>query len=160
MSKAFAGESDDEGEIPSGPPLPPGVRNYMTQAGADKLKALVRSLSEQRQITSSGVEGQASAQKIERQLRFWLPRLEVLEPIDPTSQPSDRVLFGATVMIKDDKGQSEIWRIVGLDETNLNKGWISWMSPLASALLDKHVGDTIPFMDRRLRITAIRYEAG
>src|ERR1019366_5945315 len=104
MSKAFASESDDEGQIPDGPALPPGARNYKTAAGAALLRAEVQRLTEERRRRSSGVEGQAHSQKIERQLRFWLPRLEALEAVDPLTQPSGHVLFGATVEVTEDKG--------------------------------------------------------
>jgi transcription elongation factor GreB len=159
MSKAFAGESEDEGEIPAGPPLPEGVRNYMTASGADRLRERVRLLSEERRRFGEGVEGQAHAQKTERQLRYWLPRLESLEAVDPLTQPQDRALFGASVTVADDKGEKTVWRIVGIDESDLGKGWISWMSPLASALLDKRAGESLSFMGRRLTIMQIAYES-
>ena len=75
------------------------------------------------------------------------------------SQPQDRVLFGASVTVSDGKGKPETWRIVGLDEIKLDEGWISWMSPLASALLEKRVGDVVSFMNRRLTILQINYNA-
>jgi transcription elongation factor GreB len=105
------------------------------------------------------VEGQAHAQKIERQLRYWLPRLESLEAVDPLTQPQDRVLFGASVTIADDKGEKVVWRIVGIDESELDKGRISWMSPLASALLDKRAGETLSFKGRQLTVMKIDYES-
>jgi transcription elongation factor GreB len=93
-------------------------------------------------------------------MRFLTSRLESARVIDPLTQPSDRVLFGATVEVKEAKGGSQRWRIVGLDETDLDRGWISWMSPIAAALLDRKVGETVPFRDQKLTIEAIRYEAG
>jgi transcription elongation factor GreB len=159
MSKAFAGESDDEGQIPDGPALPPGVRNYMTASGAARLRADVQRLADERRRLASGVQAQAHSQKIERQLRYWVPRLEALEVIDPRTQPSGRVLFGATVEVTAEKGRRETWRIVGIDETDPDKGWISWMSPLAEALLDKRPGDTVAFMDHCLTVKRISYEA-
>ena len=159
MSKAFASEDNDGGEIPDSPALPPGTRNYMTSQGAAKLRALVGQLTKDRRPISSGIENQARLQKIERQLRYWLPRLEALEVIDPLTQPKDQILFGATVALRDDKGGNETWRIVGMDESDLPKRWISWMSPLASALLNKKVGEMIVFMNRRLTVEHIVYDA-
>ena len=157
MSKAFASNSDDDESCLEGPALPPGTRNYMTPAGAKRLRAEVKRLTEESRTPARDVEGKARAAKAERQLRYWLPRLEALEIVDPLTQPADRITFGATVTLAEG-ANTETWRIVGLDETDLDRGWISWMSPLAAALLEKRAGDVLTFMGRRLSVRKIEYE--
>jgi transcription elongation factor GreB len=157
MSKAFTTDSDDDGTILEAPALPPGTRNYMTAVGAERLRAEAEQLDQERKRLAADAQGKDRAQVIERRLRYLVPRIEALEVIDPLAQPKDRVLFGASVTISNDKGKSETWRIVGLDEIHLDQGWISWMSPLASALLEKRVGDIVPFMGRRLTVLQINY---
>ncbi len=157
MSKAFTTDSDDEGDILEAPALPPGTRNYMTTAGAERMRAEAEQLNEERQHLALNVEGKGRAQVIERRLRYLIPRIEALEAIDPLRQPKDRVLFGAAVTVSDGTEKNETWRIVGLDEIDLGRGWISWMAPLATALLEKRVGDIVFFMNRRLTVLQINY---
>lgn len=158
MSKAFTTDSDEEEDLPEAPAFPPGTRNYMTRLGAERLQAEAEQLTADRAHLTGDVADQARARVIERRLRYLRPRLEALEAINPLDQPKDRVSFGATVKMSDGQGAAETWRIVGLDEMDLDRGWISWMSPLASALLEKLVGDTIAFLGRRLTILQITYE--
>src|SRR4051812_25233450 len=159
MSKAFTSDSDQEGDFLEAPALPPGTRNYMTRAGAERLRSEAERLNQERRHLARDVEGQARAAVIERRLRYLVPRIEALEEIDPVRQPKDRVLFGASVTLSDEKGATDTWRIVGIDEMDLDQGWISWMSPLATALLEKRVGDTLSFMGRRLSILRIEYNS-
>ena len=159
MSKAFTTDSDDEGDILEAPSLPPGTRNYMTAAGAARLRAEAEALTLERGQLGAGVQAKGRIQTIDRRLRFLIARLETLEAIDPMSQPNDRALFGAAVTVSDGKGAPETWRIVGIDEIDLGRGWISWMSPLATALLEKRVGDRVDFMGRRLTLLKIIYNA-
>jgi transcription elongation factor GreB len=156
VSKAFTSDSDDE-EILERAPLPEGVRNYMTVAGADRLRQEIQRLMEERRALSKDMEGQAREQKIERQLRYWLPRLEAAVIIDPLQQPQDLVLFGATVTLTE-AGSTETWRIVGLDEADFDHGWISWLSPLATALLEKRMGSRFEFRGRHFIVTRITYQ--
>jgi len=142
------------------PALPPGVRNYMTPAGEQALKEEVARLEAARaRFSSDRVEDQAQRDKIDQRLRALGARLKVAQVIDPLKQPKDRVLFGATVTLSDEKGTLETWRIVGIDEADLDRGWISWMSPLATALLEKRAGDTLSFLHRRLTLTHLTYTA-
>ena len=159
MSKAFTSEENQDDGFLDPPALPPGVKNYMTKTGAERLRAELEGLERERRAHSmQNVSGQAQLGKIERRLRFLVSRLEPLETIDPTQQPKDQVLFGATVTLRTAAGQEERWRIVGLDESDLAKGWISWMSPFAQALLTKRLGDTLQFRDRTLTVHALQYE--
>jgi transcription elongation factor GreB len=158
MSKAFApgeSDSDEERNVVKAPVLPPGTPNYITPDGAARLDAArQRTLAE---IAAQGetVENKARKRTLEYQLEFLTERLNRARVIDPENQPKDRVLFGARVTVRDAKGASQTWRIVGVDETDLAQGWVSWISPLARALLEKKVGDTVVLGDQRLTLLAI-----
>ncbi len=158
MSKAFTSEENDDDAFDNVPSLPPGTRNYMTLKGAEALRQEVDALDAERRGLGSDMKGRARAQTIGRRLRYLVPRLDALERIDPLAQPKDRILFGATVTVASDAAPPETWRIVGVDEVDLNRGWISWMSPLAGALLEKRIGDAVSFMGRRLVVREIVYE--
>jgi transcription elongation factor GreB len=159
MSKAFTSESDAGESFIEPPPLPPGVKNYMTAAGVERMKKEVERLNEERAgLKPEDVKDKARTEIIDRRLRFLVSRLESAIAIDPLSQPKEQVLFGATVTIRPQGGDAQTWRIVGLDETDLDRGWISWMSPLATALLSKSIGETVPFQNRKLTVETVTYE--
>lgn len=123
MSKAFTRENDNAPEprpTPRRAPLPPGVPNWITPAGAKRLGAL--------------------------------PARAIIVP--PPAAPTDQVLFGATVTIRDADGETT-YRIVGADETDIERGWISWQSPLAQALLHARVGDDVMFRGNALTIVRV-----
>lgn len=166
MSKAFTKEDDEredeDGPEPSPPRLPPGVKNYITPQGAARLRAELRHLHdvERPEVTrtvawaaSNGdrsenadyLYGKRRLREIDRRIRFLTKRLEAAEEVDPTTIRSDRVRFGATVTVKDEEGQERIYRIVGVDETDIRRGHVSWISPLGSALLKAKAGDTVTF---------------
>ncbi len=161
MSKAFApgeSDSDDETQVVKAPVLPPGVRNYMTPEGARKLEAeRERLIAEKTALGVETVENKSRQRSLEQRLEFLTERLNRSQIIDPAHQPTDRVLFGAQVTVRDAKGKEQTWRIVGLDEMNFDKGWVSWMSPLANALLEKQVGDIAKVGDQKLTILKIGY---
>lgn len=151
MSKAFTRESDDLPERPAAPrpasTLPPGVRNYITPSGAkslqDELDALLQSGSTNPRVSA---------------LRQTLQTIEVVPAPAP---PHEQVRFGATVTVRDSSGQDETFRIVGVDETDMERDWISWQSPLARALLNARIGETVrielPAGERALQVLAIVY---
>lgn len=158
MSKAFApGESDNdaESEILKAPVLPPGVRNYITPAGEQKLLAERDRLMAERARLTDTVEGKQRRNVIDRRLEFLAERLNRAQVIDPAKQPKDRVLFGASVTVKEATGAERVWRIVGIDETDFDRGLISWMSPLARGLIDKKPGDSVTVGDQSLTIVSI-----
>jgi transcription elongation factor GreB len=160
MSKAFTSESDEEEAYVEPAPLPPGVKNYVTSQGVERMREEMQRLNEEKAALSpADVKDKARAIVLDRRLRFLASRLESAVAIDPLSQPKDQVLFGATVTIRPMKGPTQTWRIVGIDEMDLDRGWISWMSPLASALLTKKAGEVVPFLRDRFTIDAIRYDA-
>ena len=129
MSKAF---TKDEGEavetdltLDPLADLPPGARNYMTTGG-------VRALEDEAGTTRDPQ-------------RLWTIKriLESAVPVDPAAQTGDRVLFGATVTIATEEGDERVYRIVGLTESDPRRGRVSWLSPIAKALLQKRVGDVV-----------------
>jgi transcription elongation factor GreB len=189
VSKAFTKESDgpedDEGADDAPElALPAGSKNYITPAGAERLKTeLHKLLSEERPAlvqtvswaASNGdrsengdyIYGKRRLREIDRRIRFLTKRLEAAQVVDPAAQAADRVLFGARVTVtrvdSDDPRESRprTYRIVGIDETNVSQGEISWISPMARALLNAKKGDVVtlrtPRGDEELEVTEIKY---
>jgi len=166
--------SDEDDELP---PLPPGKKNYMTPAGHARLVAERRKLwNEERPEVVRVVEwaagngdrsengdyiyGKRRLREIDRRLRFLDKRLEIAEVVDPTAQKNrDRVFFGATVTYARADDSEVAVTIVGIDETET--GRISWISPVARALMGKSVGDSAkvptPVGAETIEIVAIEY---
>ena len=159
------------------PPLPPGKKNYMTPAGHARLVAERRKLwNEERPEVVRVVEwaagngdrsengdyiyGKRRLREIDRRLRFLDKRLEIAEVVDPTAQKNrDRVFFGATVTYAREDDTEVAVTIVGIDETET--GRISWISPVARAIMGKSVGDSAkvptPKGAETIEIVAIEY---
>ena len=182
MNKAFTkeSESDDDDDGPSLPALPAGGKNYITPAGHDRLRAELLGLIDDERpkiveivhwAASNGdrsengdyIYGKKRLREIDRRIRFLTKRLESAVIVDPAQQEnSDQVFFAATVTICDADGIEATYQIVGIDEANAQEGRISWISPLARALLKAREGDTVRFDSpgglRELDIVEIRYE--
>ena len=182
MSKAFTKETDTEEDDPeSVSALPPGSKNYMTLAGYGRLRAELDELvrSERPRIVetvawaaSNGdrsengdyIYGKKRLREIDRRIRFLIKRLENATVVDPADQQNlDQVFFGATVTITDDEGETETtYQIVGVDEASASDGRISWISPLARALLKARVGDVVRFVSpagpREIEILEVSYK--
>ncbi|QID17725.1 transcription elongation factor GreB [Nitrogeniibacter mangrovi] len=182
MSKAFvkaSEEDDDSPETPSGPA--PSGPIYMTRRGWNTLKAeldqLVRderpklvetvawaASNGDRSENGDYIYGKKRLREIDRRIRFLIKRLENAKVVDPEDQQAlDQVFFGATVVITDDGGHTEqCYQIVGVDEADAGAGRISWISPLAKALLKAREGDVVnlvtPAGPREIEILEIRYE--
>src|ERR1035437_6666716 len=171
MSKAFTRESDDESgaeQIKSlRPQLPPGTGNYITREGADRMKQRLNGLLEKKQamvtmINAAGTGSEADQRKIEsaiRRLQQILDSVVVAEiPVD-----QDKVAFGAVVMIRHGNGEEAAYHIVGVEEADPERGSISWISPLARALLSRRAGDKVQFRSpeggEELTILSVRYRA-
>jgi transcription elongation factor GreB len=152
VSKAFTRESDEAGaeEIPYiRPQLPPGVRNYITQDGAARLKQRLEELLERKRewaATSAVVRPapEADRQRVESAIRKLQ---EILDSVVVANLPADRekVAFGATVMVRHENGEEESYQIVGVEEASPERGQISWISPLARALLARRAGEKVRF---------------
>lgn len=168
MSKAFTKEGNGEElelelnqkqEDPSSDPLA-GKKNYITPQGAQKLQTeLKKLLHEERPelvkviqwAASNGdrsenadyIYGKRRLREIDKRIRFLSKRIEAAEIVDPANQKSNRVLFGATVTVLNEQELQRIFQIVGVDETDIKKGKISWVSPVGKALLQAKAGDTV-----------------
>jgi len=164
MSKAFTKESDDELELPDEEPvIPAGVKNYMTPEGHRRMQDELRRLArEERPKTVEIVSwaagngdrsengdylyGKQRLREIDRRIRFLTKRLEAAEVVDPHQQTRrDQVFFGATVTYENDRGDAKTITIVGEDEANSDRGLVSWVSPIAMALLKAYEGDEVAF---------------
>jgi transcription elongation factor GreB len=102
--------------------------------------------------------------EIDRRIRFLTKRLDLAQIVDPARQESaDQVFFGATVTIADEQGLEQTYQIVGVDETDFSRNRISWVSPLARALLKAREGDTVRFQSpvgwREVEIVDIEYRS-
>ena len=164
MNKAFVKEKDDDDEDDQSPEavaLPPGTRNYITRSGYNTLRdELTRLMNVERpdvvQIVSWAASngdrsengdylyGKKRLREIDRRIRFLTKRLEMAEVVDPEKQPDrERIFFGAEVLYCDEQGQEYRVTIVGVDEAEPLQGKISWISPVARALLKAQEGDTV-----------------
>ncbi|NYT36549.1 transcription elongation factor GreB [Allopusillimonas soli] len=164
MNKAFVKESDnddDDDQLPESIALPAGTKNYMTRQGYDRLRAeLAHLMNVERpevvQVVSWAASngdrsengdylyGKKRLREIDRRMRFLTKRLERAEVVDPAAQPNrDQVFFGATVVYSDKAGETFRVTIVGVDEAEPLQGRISWISPVARALLKAREGDTV-----------------
>ncbi len=183
MNKAFVREDADgaeDDELESAP-LPAGTKNYLTPAGHVRLLAELNHLvrverpevvnivswaagNGDRSENGDYIYGKKRLREIDRRIRFLSKRLENAEVVDPElREPSSRVYFGATVTVADQDGVEAVYSIVGIDEADPARGHISWISPLARALLKAEEGDVVRFQSpgglRELDILGVEYKA-
>ncbi|WP_027996221.1 transcription elongation factor GreB [Simplicispira psychrophila] len=181
MSKAFTKEKDAEDEEIDLPALLLGGKNYITPQGYARLRSELLDLidSERPKVVeivhwaaSNGdrsengdyLYGKKRLREIDRRIRFLTKRLEIAEIVDPgTHRGSDQVFFGATVTYIDDFGQQRTITIMGIDETDSRESQVSWVSPVAQALLKAREGDEVtlstPAGLRLLEIIEVGYPA-
>jgi transcription elongation factor GreB len=162
MNKAFTKEPDgDEDDELALPQIPAGSKNYITPQGYAHLRAeLLQLIDEERPkiveivhwAASNGdrsengdyLYGKKRLREIDRRIRFLTKRLEIAEVADPAlHHGSDQVFFGATVTYSDEKGDERTVTIKGVDEADQLKGEVSWISPIARALLKAREGDVV-----------------
>ena len=142
-------------------PLPAGGKNYITPQGYERLRSELLDLIDNERpkmveivhwAASNGDRsengdyhyGKKRLREIDRRIRFLTQRLEIAEISNPSlHHGSDQVFFGATVMYADDSGAERSVTILGIDEANSALGQISWISPVARALLKARVGDEV-----------------
>ena len=168
---------DDESEQPA--QLPAGVKNYITPGGYRKLRdeleqlwkverpELVKTITwaasnGDRSENGDYIYGKKRLREIDRRVRFLRKRLERAEVVDPAQRGEcDQVFFGATVTVGDENGYESTYSIVGVDEANVGGGLISWVSPLARALLKLREGEMAilrtPVGIQELEILAVAY---
>jgi transcription elongation factor GreB len=160
MSKAFTREDDASEQAPLRPlpTLPPGVKNYITRGGADALRAELSTLQTNRS-RAAAANDRAAISNLDEKIARLEQILGSVTVVDPT--PADEVRFGANVTVKYPSGDVEKFRIVGINEIDLERNHISWQSPLARALMNARVGEAITFKApagvQRLEILAIEY---
>ena len=151
-------DDDEEGGLP---PLPAGSKNYITPEGYARLKAELFELIDNERprivdimhwAASNGdrsengdyLYGKKRLREIDRRIRFLTKRLEIAEVTDPSNHHgSDQVFFGATVTYEDEQGMQRSITILGIDEADSLKGQVTWVSPIARALLKARVGDVV-----------------
>ncbi|MDR3054731.1 MAG: transcription elongation factor GreB [Zoogloeaceae bacterium] len=182
MNKAFTRETDDDdedGEFSLALKLPPGSKNYITPAGYARLVAeqdeLIReerprmvevvawaASNGDRSENGDYLYGKKRLREIDRRIRFLNKRLDNAQVVDPTAQgDNEQIFFGATVTLSFDGEPEQTFAIVGIDEANASDGRISWISPLARALIKSRAGDSIHFQTpagvREIEIVEVRY---
>ncbi len=170
MSKAFTRESDDMSEEPILPrmtsSLPPGVKNYMTVDGERRLRDELKHLTEVERprliALPDHAESRRQLQALDQRIAYLGESLQSAVVVEPPNIPDDQVRFGATVTVRDKAGTESRYRFVGVDETDTDRDWISWRSPLAKALLNTHVGQRVriklPAGEEQLTVIRVDYE--
>ena len=167
MSKAFTKENPDapdDSEVDVDdivlPALPAGSKNYMTPGGHGRLKAELEHLTvvDRPEVTrivswaaSNGdrsengdyLYGKRRLREIDRRTRYLIKRLDTAEVIDPANREIDQIFFGATVTVVNQRSEERTISIVGLDEVDPQRGYVSWASPIARALTKSSEGDVV-----------------
>ena len=162
--------------------MPPPPKNYITPAGIAAMRAELHALRRverpevvatvswaagngDRSENGDYIYGKKRLRQIDGRIRRLLKRLEIAEVVDPAAQPDkDRIFFGATVRYEDQHEEERTIRIVGTDEAEIEKNEVSWVSPIARALMRKEVGDVAllqtPDGEVEIEVLAISYPAG
>jgi transcription elongation factor GreB len=182
MNKAFTRETDgDDDEDASLPGVPAGGKNYITPQGFERLRAeLLQLMDDERPKVVEAVHwaakngdrsengdyiyGKKRLREIDRRIRFLTKRLEIAEVTDPAvHHGGDQVFFGATVTYAEESGAERTVTIMGIDEADSSKGQVSWISPIARALLKAREGDVVrlvtPLGAQEIEVLAVRYPA-
>ena len=182
MSKAFVKETEDEPEPTiEAPAIPTGVKNYMTPEGHRHMLQELRRLTREerpkvvevvawaagngdRSENGDYIYGKKRLREIDGRIRFLSKRLESAEVVDPRQQKNrDQVFFGASVTYADRRGTEKTVTIVGIDEADLDRGQVSWISPIARALMKAYEGDVVelrtPSGIEPIEVIEIRYQA-
>jgi transcription elongation factor GreB len=180
MSKAFIKEAEDDVDLPNEPPaIPTGVKNYMTPQGHRQLQDELRQLlrverptvvetvawaagNGDRSENGDYIYGKRRLREIDRRIRFLTMRLESATVVDPAQQKNrEQVFFGATVTYANERGAETTITIVGIDEADFARGQVSWISPIARALMKACEGDVVelraPAGIEQIEVLAISY---
>jgi transcription elongation factor GreB len=179
MSKAFVKEEGgaQEDDDAARPELPAHGKNYISPAGYARLEAELRKLVEgerpevvktvawaaslgDRSENADYIYGKRRLREIDRRVRFLIKRLESAQVVHSAGRDTDQVFFGATVRLKSSSGEKSI-TIVGVDEVEPASGRVSWVSPIAKALLKARAGDSVtlrsPSGEEQLEILEVTY---
>ena len=174
MSKAFTKETDADDDELALPPLPVGSKNYITPAGYARLRDELLDLIDverpkvveivhwaasngDRSENGDYIYGKKRLREIDRRIRFLTQRLEIADITDPSAHHGkDQVFFGATVTYEDEMGIERTITILGIDEADTLAGQVSWVSPVARALLKSRVGDEVSLvMPEGVRVLSV-----
>jgi transcription elongation factor GreB len=180
MSKAFTKEDTDAPEEQlEAPEFPASGKNYISAAGFARLQAELRELVEverpevvktvawaasngDRSENGDYIYGKKRLREIDRRVRFLIKRLESAEVVQSAGRDTDQVFFGATVRVRSAAGERTV-TILGLDEVDPARGIVSWISPIAKALIKAREGDTVtlraPSGEEKLEILEVSYPA-
>ena len=178
MSKAFVREdADSDDELESAAPRSPGGKNYITPEGFARLQAEKKQLLEferpevvktvawaaslgDRSENADYLYGKKRLREIDRRVRFLIKRLEAAQIVHSAGRDTDQIYFGAQVRVKGAAGERTV-RIVGVDEVDPKRGDVSWISPIARALIKAREGDTVvlrtPAGEEKLEILEVSY---
>jgi transcription elongation factor GreB len=184
MNKAFVKEAegdDDDEDAPGLPPLPPGARNYLTPAGYRRLREELMTLLDaerpkiveivswaakngDRSENGDYLYGKKRLREIDRRIRFLTKRLDIAEVADPSvHHGKTQVFFGATVTYANAKGEERTVTIKGIDEADSLAGEVSWIAPIARALLKAKEGDEVSLVTpagvERIEVVEVHYPA-
>ena len=181
MSKPFTRESDSDDEEFGLPPLPAGGKNYITPQGYAVLRAELFDLIDNERpriveivhwAASNGdrsengdyLYGKKRLREIDRRIRFLTKRLEIAEVTDPSAHHGkDQVFFGATVTYVDEAAVERTVTILGIDEADSLRQQVTWVSPIARALLKAREGDVVklvtPVGVQEVEVVEVRYPA-
>jgi len=183
VNKAFTRESDtpddDDAEVSALPALPPGARNYITPQGYRRLREELMALLDverpkvvevvswaakngDRSENGDYLYGKKRLREIDRRIRFLTKRLDIAEVADPSAHfGRDQVFFGATVTYATSRGEERTITIKGIDEADSLNGEVSWVAPVARALLKAREGDEVQLLTpagiERLEVLDVRY---
>ena len=184
MSKAFTKETDDAPEDDAAEPdaLPAHVKNYMTPTGFAAMQAELRTLMRDerpkvvetvswaagngdRSENGDYIYGKKRLREIDRRVRYLIKRLDSAEVVDPRQQQRlEQVFFGATVTYAREDGREATVTLVGVDEADLTQNKISWLAPVAKALMKARPGDIrelrSPAGTESIEVLAVEYVAG
>ena len=179
MSKAFVKEDGHEPDAAEHEPpaIPAGGKNYISPDGYARLKAELKQLVDvgrpevvktvawaaslgDRSENADYIYGKRRLREIDRRVRFLIKRLEAAEIVDSSGRDTDQVFFGAQVRTKSKDGERTV-TIVGVDEVDPARGRVSWVSPIARALLKGREGDVVtlrtPAGEETLEILEVTY---
>ncbi len=184
MNKAFTREADadsDEDDDVALPELPSGTKNYVTPGGYARLRAELLELLDverpkvvevvswaakngDRSENGDYLYGKKRLREIDRRIRFLTKRLDIAEIVDASAHHGhDQVFFGATVTYANQRGEEHTITIKGIDEANSAHGEVSWIAPIARALLKSRVGDEVslvtPAGAERIEVLDVKYPA-
>ncbi|MEY2529349.1 MAG: transcription elongation factor GreB [Verrucomicrobiota bacterium] len=170
MSKAFTRDENEGPEIPDVPPtaslIAPGAKNYITPKGAQRLRDELQQLVEVTRPPLSDARDDPDAKRqlarLDQRIRQLEESLQSAEIVGPSGGQENVVRFGATVTVRASNDEETAYRIVGVDEADAENNWVSWMSPIAKALLNRKGGERIRFKfpsgEETLEIKEVSYE--